>query len=422
MTLPGNFPHLLFVLATVIVATKLLGEVAQRFGRPAVLGELVAGIVLGASALNLFDPNDAVLSALAQLGVLVLIFQIGLATDLRSLREHAGPALMVACTGVLVPFVAGFFVARALGFGPVAALLAGAALTPTSVGIAARVLSDIGRLRTTEGQVVLGAAIFDDVIGLIILAVIAGVLAGGSVSWLGVTRMTCLAVGFIAVALVLGTAAIPPLFRLIERIRVTGALGMMALAFALSLAWLAHVSGSALIIGALAAGLILHPTPQRREIEMNVTALGHLFVPIFFASVGASLDLHALATTAALYAGGALLAVGALGKVAAGYAPWWLEGNKLLIGVSMLPRGEVELIIAQTGLKSGAISAELFGALMLVVTATTLIAPMLVERVARSTARDLDGMTGERGIQDLVAGTHQKGRMTRPVSRYDDND
>ena len=415
----SSIPHLLFVLAMVIVATKLLGEIAQRFGRPAVLGELLAGIALGASALNLFDPNDAVLASLAQLGVLVLLFQIGLATDLRSLRKFAGPALMVAGTGVLLPFVAGVAVVLAFGFSPVAALLAGAALTPTSVGISARVLSDLGRLQSTEGQVVLGAAVFDDVIGLIILAVIAGVGAGGSVSWLGVTRMTAVAVGFIVVALVLGSLAIPPLFRVIERVRATGSLGMIALAFALLLAWLAHASGSALIIGAFAAGLILHPTPQRREIEASMTALGHLFVPIFFASVGALVDLRALATPSALLMGGALLAVGALGKIAAGYAPWWLEGNKLLIGAAMLPRGEVELIIAQTGLRSGAFSPALFGALMLVVVATTLVAPMLIARVARSTTRDLDGMTGERGIQDLVSGSHQKERMTRPVSRYD---
>lgn len=413
----SDTPNLLFVLAAVILATKLLGEIAQRFRRPAVLGELVAGVVLGASVLGVYDPHSPVLQAFAQVGVLVLLFQIGLGTDLRSLRRFAGPALMVASVGVLLPFAGGVALMRALGVEPIAALVAGAALTPTSVGISTRVLNDLGRLQSAEGQVVLGAAVFDDVIGLVILSVIAGVVTGGSVTWLGTGRTAGVAVGFIAVALVMGSVAIPPLFRAVERIRITGALGLIALAFALSLAWLAAVSGSAMIIGAFAAGLILHPTPQRREIEVSVTALGHLFVPIFFASVGAAVDLRTLASPSVLLIGAALLAVGAAGKIAAGFSPWWFDGNKLLIGVGMLPRGEVELIIAQMALASGAISSGLFGALMLVVAATALISPVLIERAARVRPVGRDGRAGDGGIEDLVAGTRHEARMTRPMSR-----
>ncbi len=409
--------NLLLALAAVILGTKLLGEVAQRFGRPAVLGEVVAGVLLGTSALGVYDPGDPVLSSLAQIGVLVLMFQIGLATDLGSLRRSAGPAMMVAVTGVALPFAASLLVVRAFGFPPLAAVVAAAAMTPTSVGISARVLSDLGRLRSREGQIVLFAAVFDDIIGLIILAVVSGIIAGGAVTWLGVGRTAGVAVGFVVVALVLASLAAPPLFRALERIRATGALGLIALALAFALAWLAEVSGSAMIIGAFAAGLALHPTPQRREIETSVTALGHFFVPIFFAGVGASVNVHALASAPALLMGAALFAVGALGKVAAGYAPWWLEGNKLLIGTGMIPRGEVELIIAQMGVRSGAISQEVFGAIMLVVAASTLVAPLLIERATRFGHLDREPSPSDGGIEDLVAGAQRPERRTTPVSR-----
>jgi Kef-type K+ transport system membrane component KefB len=410
----------LFVLAAVILATKLLGEIAQRFGRPAVLGELLAGVLLGASVLGVYDPRSPALQALAQLGVLVLLFQIGLGTDLRSLRRLAAPALTVASVGVLLPFAGGVLLMRAMGVDPIAALVAGAALTPTSVGISARVFNDLGRLQSAEGQVVLGAAVFDDVIGLVILSIISGVVAGGTVTWLGVGKTAGIAVAFIAVAIVMGSLTILPLFKTVERIRGTGGLGLIALAFALALAWLATASGSSMIIGAFAAGLILHPAPRRPEIEESVTVLGHLFVPIFFASVGAAVELRAIASPPVLLLGGVLLAVGAAGKIAAGFAPWWFDGNKLLIGVGMLPRGEVELIIAQMALASGAISSGLFGALMLVVAATALISPAIIERVARARPMGRDARAGAGGIEDLVAGTRHEERKTRPISRKDE--
>jgi Kef-type K+ transport system membrane component KefB len=295
--------------------------------------------------------------------------------------------------------------ARGIGVGTVGALVGGAALTATSIGISARVLSDLGRLDTPEGQIVLGAAVLDDVVGLIILSVIAGIVGGEAVTAAGLARTTGVALGFAAVAIVLGTLTIPRLFRLVERVRGTGTLGIIALAFAFALAYLADVAGSALIVGAFAAGLVLHPTPQRREIEAATTSLGHFFVPIFFASVGASVDLRALADRDALVLGGLLIAMGVAGKVAAGYAPWWFRGNKLLIGVAMVPRGEVGLIFAQMGLATAAIGAGEFGALMLMVLATTFVTPPLLSRIARPPApAATDDQPGDGGIDDLVCG------------------
>jgi Kef-type K+ transport system membrane component KefB len=381
--LTENVHTLLLALAAVIIATKLLGELARRFGQPSVLGELLAGVILGGSALGLVDPRDPAMHALGELGLFVLIFQIGLHTDVRSLRRVGSSAIVVATAGVILPFVGGFFAARALGVPVIAAVVAGASLTATSMAISARVLGDKGALRTKEGQVVLGAALADDVIGLIILSIVVALVAGTSVSVAGVARICVVAVGFIVVALAGGRYAIPPLFRALDRIRGNGSLGMLGMAFGLLLAALAVAIGSAMIIGAFVAGMIVHPTPQRHEIERTTAQMGHFLIPVFFAVVGASVDLRALASVPAMELGAALIAVGIAGKLVAGFAPWNFEGNKLLIGAAMVPRGEVGLIFAQMGLATGAISPELFGAIMLMVVVTTFIAPPLVGAVIR---------------------------------------
>jgi Kef-type K+ transport system membrane component KefB len=196
----------------------------------------------------------------------------------------------------------------------------------------------------------------------------------------------------------------------VEQFRVTGALPLFALAFAFAAAWLAQKAGSAPIVGAFAAGLVLHPTPQRREIQRDTTAIGFFFVPIFFASVGAAVDLRALAAPQPLLIGGVLIVVAIVGKVAAGYAPFWFRGNKLLIGTGMVPRGEVGLIFAQMGLATGALAPDLFGALMLMVLVTTLVTPPALSAVAGRGRRpvspeELARLRDDGGIDDLVAGT-----------------
>jgi Kef-type K+ transport system membrane component KefB len=405
-----SFSHLLGVLVALIIATKLLGGIAQRFGQPSVLGELIAGIILGGSVLGLLDPADPVIAALAEIGVLILLFQIGLHTDLKGLIKVGPTATMVASVGVAVPFALGFFVSQSFGIETVPALVVGAALTATSVGISARVLSDLGRLGSAEGQIVLGAAVLDDIIGLVILSVVAGIVGGAAVTVGSVAWITVVALGFVVVAIVVGRVAIPPIFAIVGMGAAEGTLGLLALAFAFTMAWLADAAGSALIIGAFAAGLILHPTPQVKEVEKAVTTLGHLFVPIFFASVGAAVDLRALADSRSLLVGGALIAVGVFGKVIAGYAPWWFRGHKTLIGVAMVPRGEVGLIFAQMGLATGALGPELFGAIMLMVLVTTLLTPPLLGRLARGSATAPTDEPGQGGIDDLVAGTMQHHR------------
>lgn len=396
---------MLVSLVAVFVATRLLGELAQRIGQPAVLGELVAGVLLGGSVLGLLDPADPVIAAMSEIGVIVLLFAIGLHTDIRSLVRVGRSAIAVGLVGVVLPFAGGYFAATALGVPTLAALVCGAGLTATSIGISARVLSDLGELASPEGQIVLGAAVLDDVVGLIILTVVGTIVAGGDVSALGIARTTLIAIGFVVAAILVGGRIAPPLFRAVERIKTAGALGIVAIAFAFAMSALAMQAGSALIIGAFAAGLVLHDTTQREEIEAAATTIGYFFVPIFFASVGAAVELRALASREALLVGGALIAIGIVGKVIAGFAPVWFGGRKLLIGVAMVPRGEVGLIFAQLGLASGVIAGPLFGALMLMVLTTTFITPPLLGVLARRhRAEDVEDQPGDGGIDDLVSG------------------
>lgn len=403
-----EIPVVLIALVAVFVATKLLGEIAQRLGQPAVLGELIAGVLLGGSVLGILNPADPVIATMAEIGVVVLLFAIGLETELAALVRVGSEAMTVAVAGVILPFALGYLAATALGLSAIPALVCGAALCATSVGISARVLSELGWLDTREGRVVLGAAVIDDIIGLIILAVVASLVAGAALTPATIARIAGVAVAFVAIAVAVGSLVARPIFGVVERIRAAGALGVFGLAFAFLLAWLAQRSGSAMIVGAFAAGVVLNRVPQRAQIETATTTIGHFFVPIFFASVGAAVDLRALMDGRALAVGAALIVCGIAGKVAAGYAPWWFRGHKLLVGVAMVPRGEVGLIFAQMGLAAGAINAGEYGALMLMVLATTFVTPPALARVSRAMPPIPPVTTdrpGDGGIDDLVAGT-----------------
>ena len=329
-------------------------------------------------------------------------------------------AIVVAIVGVALPFGLGYWVAHALGLSTIPAIVAGAALTATSIGISARTLSDLGRLNTKEGQIVLGAAVLDDIIGLVILSVVSGLVGGAAVTALGVTTTTAIALGFVVAAVVIGSLVIPPVFRMIAQIEASGTLGVVGLSFAFLLAWLASSAGSATIIGAFSAGLILHNTPQREAIEKATTSLGHFFVPIFFASVGAAIELGTLGDSRVLAIGGALVLVGVVGKFVAGFAPWWFKGDKILIGIAMIPRGEVGLIFARMGLATGALTSQLYSAIALMVLFTTFMTPPLLAMRIGSAGMPEPGSDrpGEGGIDDLVAGALRSDSVV-PVSPAD---
>jgi Kef-type K+ transport system membrane component KefB len=377
-------PHFFGLLVIILGGAKLLGTLAQWIGQPAVLGELVAGVLIGPSVLGIIDPKNEVLHLLAEVGVVLLLFEIGLATDLGKLLQVGGSSAVVAIVGVVLPFALGYCICYLLGLGNLVAVVAGAALTATSVGITARVLFDLGRLQEPESQIVLGAAILDDVVGLVILAVAKGLAQGREINLLSLCTTSGIAFGFLGVVLLGGRLLVPALFRLLGRTEVPGVNLTLALLLLFGLAWLADLAGCAVIIGAFAAGLLLRPIPAAKAIEQGTVHLGHFFVPLFFATVGAAVDVHVLnpldpANRQTLLVGGLLLVAAVLGKFLAGYAPFWFRGRKSVIGVGMVPRGEVGLIFAQMGLDSNVFDAGLFSAITLMVMVTTFLTPPLLQ-------------------------------------------
>jgi Kef-type K+ transport system membrane component KefB len=401
-----DVPSFLGLLVIILVAAKAGAALAKFVGQPAVLGELIAGVVLGQSVLGLLDPGQETLHLLAELGVVILLFEIGLETDLAELLRVGGTSAAVAVTGVVLPFSVGYAACRLLGQPELVSVVAGAALTATSVGITARVLADLGRLRDPEGQVVLGAAVIDDVIGLVILTVVTGVTRGREPTVASVGQATALAFGFLVVALALGPWLVAPLVRAARRADPSGVPLVLALVLAFGLAWAAAWVGSAPIIGAFAAGLLLRQSGHVAEIERAVTPLGRFLVPLFFATVGAAVDVRVLnpldpANQSTLALGGLPIVVAILSKFAAGYAPVWFKGRKSVIGAGMIPRGEVGLIFAQMGLANGVFDSGQYSAVMLRVMATTFLAPPLLRWLlspgATVAAADVDG------VADLVA-------------------
>ena len=371
-------------LLIIIIVARLAAELAELIKIPAVLGEIIAGIIIGPSALGLIDPiknldvaNMVLL--LGEIGVILLLFQVGLEMDLGEMAKVGKPALLVALIGVLVPVAAGFGVACAFGESGKISLFIGAALTATSVGITARVLGDLRALALRESRIVLGAAVADDVLGLIILTVVVKVVTEGSISASVVFETIGLALGFLVITGLLAIYVIPKAFTRIDRVAKSSTT-IVAVSFALMLAFslLANQAKLAFIIGAFMAGLAVGRSQQHERIAEGLNPLGHIFIPVFFASIGINADLDAMFQPSVLALATVLTVVAIFGKLIAGFGIGRSPGDKLLIGIGMIPRGEVGLIFASIGLSKGILDDELYGALLLMVLVTTLITPPLL--------------------------------------------
>ncbi|HVI76504.1 MAG TPA: cation:proton antiporter [Anaeromyxobacteraceae bacterium] len=385
-------------LALILVAAKLGGEVATRLGQPAVLGELVVGVLLG--NLGLFGysgldamRDDAALDTLSRLGVLILLFEVGLESTVRQMLQVGVSSLLVAALGVAAPFALGWVVGAMLvpEGGPYLHAFLGAALTATSVGITARVLQDLGRSQSAEARVILGAAVIDDVLGLVILAVVGGVIAaaarGGSVSGFEVTVIVAKAAAFLVGSLALGVWLSPRLFRLASRLQTRGVLLAAGLAFCFALSWVSAELGLAPIVGAFAAGLILEDVHYRdfvdrgeHGLEELVRPISGFLVPIFFVVMGMRTDLRAFADPSILGLAAALTLAAIAGKQVCSAGVLGTGVDRLSVGIGMVPRGEVGLIFANMGLTltlSGrpVLSPSLYSAIVIVVVVTTLVTP-----------------------------------------------
>jgi Kef-type K+ transport system membrane component KefB len=367
----------LLSLVLVWLAAKVAGEAMERIGQTAVLGELLAGVIIGPGALGLV-PESQGLHALAELGVLILLFEVGLESDLGELLRAGLQATIVALVGVAAPFAVGYAVMDWLGHPALLAVFVGATFTATSVGITARVLRDLGRLQDAAAKVVLGAAVVDDILGLIILAVVTGVAQTGGVSLVTVGLLAGKAIAFLVVAILVGIRLAPALTRWIGRMQARGTLIVYSVVFAVALAAVADLMGLATIIGAFAAGLILATTERRAHIEERIKPVADLLVPVFFVTVGMKVQpamLSPFAENTQFTLVWLLTAVAVVSKLAAGLGVYQRGVRRWPVAVGMVPRGEVGLIFAGVGLSAGVIAEDLYSALIVVVMLTTFAAP-----------------------------------------------
>ncbi|MGM9320150.1 cation:proton antiporter [Deinococcus aquaticus] len=375
--------NLLFSLFWVVLAASVFGMVASKLGVPAVVGQVLAGILIGPSLLNLARPDEFLLS-LAELGAVFLLFMVGLETRFRDLLAVGKEALLVAVLGIVIPLALGFGFGLFQGQGNVSALFVGTALVATSVGITAKVLQEMGVLDARFAQVILGAAVIDDILGLTLLAVVSGLGAGESMGAAQVALILGLSVGFVALVLAVG---IPLIHRFQPRLQNLSLARMfnVAIVVGLGVAALSTVAGLAPIIGAFLAGMVLAEVKDEVEFESKVHALEAFLAPIFFVVVGLQLDLSVLGTPTVIVAGLILTVLAVIGKVVGGLLGARSMGGQqaLLVGVGMVPRGEVGLIVASLGLGAGIINGNVYAEVLLMVLLTTVLAPLALRVLAR---------------------------------------
>ncbi len=368
----------LFHLLVVLLFAKLAAEGAERIGVPAVVGEILAGILIGPSALGLVHGDDVV-RVLGEIGVILLLLEVGLEMDITELASVGRAAILVATVGVIAPFVMGGGVGLAFGMTGKEALFVGAALTATSVGITARVFGDLKVLATVEARTVLGAAVADDVIGLVILTVVVRLVTAGSVSVIDVGQVIAVALAFLVGSILIGLWVVPPTFGWLDRhARSAGTLVPLALVFTLALAELANVAKLAPIVGAFVAGVVLSRSQVSERVRRELTPVGHLFIPVFFLQIGIDADIGQFARPAVLALAAALLAVAVVGKLVSPLGMLGSRGDRVLVGLAMIPRGEVGLIFATIGLQQHVFGENIYASVLLVVLATTLLTPPLL--------------------------------------------
>ena len=404
---------------SVFIFSRVFQELATRFGLPPVLGDLIAGLAIGVSGLHILileggelnpyllnfiellsnstseqvkavfeGPVRIIVEEYAEFGVGVLLFLIGLESDLKELLKVGLQSATVAVVGVTFPFILGFLGLTYIFHVPsLPALFAGAALTATSIGITAKVMQDLGILKSKEGQIILGAAILDDILGIVILAVVISIVETGSIEVTNAIQLILTAAGFIIAAVAMNRFFAPWFITQLEKLKAPGSVGMGAFILFIAFSFLAGLIGLEGILGAFAAGLILGGTKVRENLIDRVGVLSFVFSTIFFVSIGAKTDLSVLnpsvpANREGLIVAGFLIIVAIVGKITAGYFAFSSEDiNRLGIGTGMIPRGEVGLVFAGLGSATGALPPSIDVAIVLMVIATTFFAPPLLRVV-----------------------------------------
>ena len=430
-----------FVL--IFIAARTLAEILVRFELPTILGELLAGVIIGASGLHLLVPPETQvqlsgafsnalgglahvppeeigliynesfgsLRSVSNLGLYSLLFLTGLESELDELMAVGAQAFSVAVVGVVLPFALGTFGLMALfHVDPIQAIFAGASMTATSIGITASVFGELGYLRTREGQIVIGAAVLDDILGIVILAVVVSLAAGGSLEIAPIVQLVVAAVLFVVVALVLSRKAAPAFDWMIDQLKAPGAKLVGSYLLLGASCFIATAIGLEAALGAFAAGLIASTSKHRHEIQTAVMPIVGLFATVFFVLVGAGMDLSVINPSdpearSALVIAGFMFIVAIIGKVVAGWAVFGKQKtNHLVVGLGMLPRGEVGLIFLGLGTAAKLLSPGLEAAILLMVIGTTFLAPVLLRLVLKGKPPEDGDQVPEELAADPLAG------------------
>jgi Kef-type K+ transport system membrane component KefB len=399
--------QILLALFVIFAAAKIMAEAFERLKQPAVVGEILAGVIIGPSLLGWVRPSD-LLSILAEIGVIFLLFTVGLETKPQSILRVGKRAVLVAVLGVVLPFVAGYFIAQAWGGSFAEAMFIGAAMVATSVGITARVLGSMGLLDTETAKIILGAAVIDDILGLIILSLVSAV-SQGSVSYAGLIKTAAAAVLFTAFVALVGSKIMTGLAPAIERLRLSKPFFNLGLILCLGLSVASIYVGVAAIIGAFLAGMALaEATEDNYKMHRLTSGITEFLVPFFLVNIGMQLELSVFRDMSIVVLAIVITIAAVITKfVGCGLGAWGMTRREMAqIGVGMVPRGEVGIVVAQIGLGLGVIQGHFFASVLFMAVATTLIAPPLI-KMLYSEDRDSDGK------EDVIVETDVSEDFTR---------
>ena len=377
-----NIVTTLLKLIIIIIGAKVAGWLFDKIKQPPVLGELMVGILLGPSLFNFIIPGkEPVLSFIAEIGAILLLFIVGLESNLYQLVKVGLDSTLVACIGVVVPFALGFLYFYFSGYTPLLSIFVGATLTATSVGVTTRVLSDMKKVKANESRIIIGAAVIDDILGLIILAVVVGVAAKGAVSIFEITKISFISLAFLAASIFVGIKFVPLFNKLANKLDARRTYVISAFSFAVIFGIAANSVGLATIVGAFAAGLILERTENKQHYEQRMKPIADLFVPVFFVMTGIAMDVHSLFNIKILILTAVVFVIAVIGKIVAGIGVIKTKANRLIVGLGMIPRGEVGLIFASYGLSHSIFTSDVYSSLIVVIMLSTLCIPSILSFV-----------------------------------------
>ena len=401
---------MLLQLFTIFVWAKVFGELFERLGIPAVLGEILAGVVLGPFGTGFVVPSSTIF-AIAEIGAIFLLFSVGLETSPKDLVSVGTQALSVALAGVGLPFILGFGYLMLRGESTHEAAFVGAAMVATSVGITARILRDLHVLKARASQIILGAAVFDDILGMILLAVVASLATGGGVHWVHLSIVTIEAIGFALFMIFIGPRVIRRVRPGLQRLSTHDAPLILALAICLGLSVASTTIGMAAIIGAFFAGLIFADYSPEWNLHPRIHGINEFLSPFFFFTMGARLDLSVFSREVVITAS-IITVLAFISKIAGCGLPLLKEGKKvaLQVGWGMTPRGEVALIVALIGLQMNAISQRAYAIVVFMTALTTLVPPFFIKRLFRRDSESVK-MTIEQEEEELATEEKVSGQL-----------